>query len=422
VQRKKHVDTQIDQSLRSAIHAFAAPWFLLVSQEYGLPTTQIQEIIRASWRAARHEMLKAINRTCYRSILALYLFAQTPVPVGLSENEELDGISGPVCIQTALCQLQRLRARKTGYQLGVPAPKASFGNTRNTPPCVDCESRAYWAAMNWDTASSLTLEFRTSLTSGLKGACSEPTWRLVKASLVGSFVTKTAQWHNEGFKPTNRIAEEIVSAASICKTYVWKNITSLKEAIREGVHDDGVLLAWQALLGAIDIFNNAIRPLLKSCEAQLHCLSQSFRLKWYQVNLQYFHGILLLVDTMEAGDRPDLLQEISAVKQDAERESFNVLTAGLANTYTIKGPMIAEVNRIIPRSNITATLVAIDPYPQYVVDCVILMHKSMHLGYRQDDRLSTLIQTLRQLPQSSKSVQIALAQVLTPGFAPTLSQ
>jgi hypothetical protein len=46
-------------------------------------------------------MLKVINRLSYRLVLALYLFPQTPLPVAVSEAEELDGISGPVCMQNA---------------------------------------------------------------------------------------------------------------------------------------------------------------------------------------------------------------------------------------------------------------------------------------------------------------------------------
>jgi hypothetical protein len=427
--REEQFNAQIDRTLKVAIHAYAAPWFLLVSQEQILPTTQVLDVVRASWRAARQEMLKAINRTSYRSMLALYLFARTPVPVGLSEYEELDGLSGSVCVQTAVCHLQRLRARKTTFQSESIASEPSLNSPGNVPSFLDLESRAYWAAMTWDTSMSLTSDFRTSLTSGLKGACSEPTWRLVKAFLVGSFVTRAEQWRGEDFEPTEKVIDEIVSAASICKTYVWKNITSLKEALREGVHEDGVLFASKALLDAIDIFNTYIRPLLKSPELRPHCLDQRLRLKWYQVSLQYNLGILLLINSLEDAARSDLLQEIVAMKHDTEYEAFTVLKLGLETTYTIAGPMEGEVNDDLRRSSITVTLVAIDPDPQYVVDCVTLMHKSIRLQYRRNEVsydtysnfLTVLLQTLRQLPQSSRSVRVALAKVGTLEEVPTPS-
>jgi hypothetical protein len=411
-------NAQIDKSLTIAIHAFAAPWFLLVSQEHGLQTAQVLEVIRTNWRAARQEMLKAINHTSYRSVLALYLFAQTPVPVGLSEHEELDGISGPACIQTAVSHLQQLRARRNSRQLGSSAPATSSDSSKEISTFLDCESRAYWAAITWDTSMSLGSDFRTSLTSGLQGACSEPTWRLVKAFLTGSFLPKAEEWRGEEFVPTDEIADEIVSAASICKTYIWKNITSLKEAIREGVHEDSVLFAWKALLAAIDIFNASIRPLLQNRRLRLHCLDQGLRLKWYQVNLQHFFGILLLIESLENAARFDLLQEISAMKEDAEHEAFSILKFGLENTYTIAGSLEGEVRDELRGSKITATLVAIDPDPQYVVDCVTLLHKSIRVRERNDalhdtysNSFSILLHTLRQLPRSSKSVQTALAKL-----------
>jgi hypothetical protein len=420
-ERKDQMNAQIEKALTVAIRAYAAPWSLLVAQKHGLPEAQSLDFIRTSWRAARQEMLKAINRTSYRSILALYLFAQTPVPVGLSEEEELDGLSGPTCIQTAVCHLQRLRAQRTTRRPDYSGSETSLDRPENIPSFLDCEGRAYWAAMMWDTSMSLISDFRTSLTSGLQGACSEPTWRLVKAFLVGSFVPRAEKWRSEDFEPTDEVADEIVSAASICKAYIWKNITSLKEALREGVHEDGVLFAWKALLDAINIFNTSIRPLLKSCGSRLHCLDQRLRLKWYQVNLQYYLGVLLLVSSVKDAARSDLLQEILVIEKDAEHEAFSIFKFGLEHTYTIAGPMEGEVNHNICRSSYTATLVAIDPDPQYVVDCVSLLHRTVRFRYQRNESsydtysslLSILLQTLRQLPQSSRSVQEALAKVGT---------
>ena len=56
-------------------------------------------------------MVALLNQVSYRSVLALYLFAQTPVPVGIYEEEELSGITGPVCMHTALMHIQKLRQR-----------------------------------------------------------------------------------------------------------------------------------------------------------------------------------------------------------------------------------------------------------------------------------------------------------------------
>ncbi|KAF2825634.1 hypothetical protein CC86DRAFT_446299 [Ophiobolus disseminans] len=408
----EYPERQLDQHLESAIHAFAAHWLPLLWQYRHLSINQVQTISRDRWRAARRDMLKLINRISYQSMLALYIFAQTPIPVGISEDEELDGMNGQVCMQTALYQLQRLRERRSAYS-GEPFPSAiSNGSAAVTSQFVDLESRVYWAAMMWDTSSSLASGTRTSLTSGLKGACAEPTWRLVRAFLVGSFKSRTQHWHDEGFQVTDDIAYEIISAASICKTYIWKIITSLKEALREGVHDDGVTFAWTSLIDTIEIFNTTVRPLLNSCEKRLLFLDQRVRLSWYSLQLQYYLGVLLLADVLEAAQRTDLLPTIENAVQEAEHESFIVLKFGLGNKYTVHGPRFDDGE---PQLLISAPLVAIDPYPQHVLDLVLLMYKRLdwRLGngsITQETHsclLATLAEVLQALPQSSKAVHDA---------------
>ncbi|RYP75071.1 hypothetical protein DL770_007482 [Monosporascus sp. CRB-9-2] len=428
-ERRQERDYQINQSLSWTIRSFAARWLPLVSQRDHLATNQVEKMIRDSWRFARKDMLKVVNRTSYRSALTLYLFAQTPIPVGISEDEELDGISGLVCIQTALVQIQRLRERQRSHQFNASevsvwaaALASSAPNPSLTQAYLDFESRAYWAAVMWDTSSSLTSNLRTSLTSGLNGACSEPAWRLVRTFLVGSFHPRTEYWRTNGFEVSDGVASEIITAAAVCKLYVWKNITSLKEALREGVHEESVLFVWKALLDAIDIFKASIRPLLNKCERRLHFLDQLSRLGWYEVNLQYYLGILVLVNAIETANRSDLLSQITEARQDAEHESFNVLKFGIENTYTIHEPgegskttSALDATADFPGEPITASFVAIDPYPNCVVDSVLLMNEVISREYRQGKikhgaysyLSSVLLKALGQLPQFSKTVQAA---------------
>lgn len=372
-------------------------------------------------------MLKVINRVSYRSALTLYLFAQTPIPVGISEDEELDGINELLCIQTALSQVQRLREGQRsrlfdGLELlGWTEPRTRSRDSL-TQAYLDFESRAHWAAVMWDTSNSLNLNLRTSLTSGLNGACSEPAWRLARTFLVGSFHPETEHWRINGFEVSDEVASQIITAAAICKLYVWKNITSLKEALREGVDEESVLFVWKALLDAIDIFKNSIRPLLNNCERRLHFMDQLIRRSWYEVNLEYYLGILVLINTIEAANRSDLLLQITEARQDAEHESFNVLKFGIESTYTIHGPggdsSTAErldASTEFPAEPITASFVAIDPQPSHVVDSVFLMNEVISREYRRGKikhgtysyLSSTLTKALGQLPQSSKCIRAA---------------
>ena len=400
--RESRGENQIDQSLKCTIRAFTTHWLSLVSQYRHLPIAELQDISRDSWRAARRNMLRTINRISYKSILSLYLFAQTPIPVGISADEELDGLSAQVCMQTALYQLQRLREQR------APSDSASL-----TAQYVDLESRVYWAAMTWDTSISLTSGTRTSLSSGLKGPCAEPTWRLVKAFLVGSFASR---WQDSDLELTFDTAYEIIAAARIAKTYIWKNITSLREALREGVSDAGVLFAWEALVGAMEIYSTIVRPLIDRCERKMLFFDQRVRLNWYCFQVQYHLGILMLANALEVAGREDLRKKMEKAEQDAEHEACVVLKFGLENKYTVYESGVGGNNnpeRGQPLLN--ASLVAIDPHPQYALDLVLLMRKRLDRRVR-DEKItreiyasldSILREVVEQLPRSSKVVQDA---------------
>lgn len=97
-QQDKKRDDLIERSLRSTIAAFAVRWLPITSSDGVDNSHQIQTM----WRQARRDMLRIINRPSYRSMLSLFLFALTPIPMGISEDEEADGVSGQVCIHAAL--------------------------------------------------------------------------------------------------------------------------------------------------------------------------------------------------------------------------------------------------------------------------------------------------------------------------------
>ncbi|KAI0845642.1 hypothetical protein F5Y00DRAFT_255105 [Daldinia vernicosa] len=426
VQAQQERDIEIDQSLKQTIRSFAAHWLPLASSRSHFTTSQVEEFIRESWRMTRKDMLKVVNRTSYRSALTLYLFSQTPVPIGISEEEELNGISGLVCIQTALLQIQRLRERQRSHQFRASEVSAwadiivsSSPDLNFTEAYLDFESRAYWAAVVWDTSNSLTLNLRTSLTSGLNGACSEPAWRLVRAFL-GSFHTRANDWRSSGFDISDDIASQIIAGAAISMLYIWKNITSIKEALREGVEEEAVLFAWNAFLGSSDVFKTSNRPLLNILERRLHFLSQSSRLAWYEINSRYNLGILILCNSLLLADRSDLLSQITELRRDAERESFNNLKFGLENTYTIsrhsqESDMTSPSRANSPQDQMTVSLIALDPHPNRVIDSVLLMSKVISNEYRQGkikhenySYLSSILsKTLEELPRNAKTVQAA---------------
>ena len=377
-------------------------------------------------------MLKVINRPSYRSVLALYLFGQTPVPLGISQDEELDGLNGAICSQTALSHVQQLRQRLRCCQFnGSDVSTWSNAATSNAPTrspdlteeYLHLESRAYWATIVWDTSDAMTLNLRSILSSGLKGACFEPVWQLTKSFLVGSFHERTEEWRKNGFRVSGDMAPQITSAASVCTIYTWRTIASLKEALREGVEEATVQFVWESVLDAIDAFKTTIHPILTNYERRLHFLGQVERFNWYEIVLLYYLGILMLPDVLEAGNRSDLLEQLAQTGLEAGRECFNVLKFGLESTYTMTwssslpgtDSTSGESDAENSTRSLTVSFVAIDPYPHHVVAAVRLLDKTFRQQYLQGtitqeakSRLySALRQALDQLPQNSKAVQSA---------------
>lgn len=422
--QKQAQDFQIDQTLRRAIRSFSARWLPLIPHENSIGR-DFDDEIRELWRASRKDMLRAINRVSYRSVLTLFLFGLTPIPNGISDDEEMEGLTGQVCVQTALQQVQRLRERQKNCQFNgakvSPGPDALVGPSPAstlTQEYVASESRAYWCALLFDTSGSLTLNFRSSLTAGLNGFTSEPAWRLVKMWLAGSFHSRTEEWRKNGFELTHDSACQVISAAAACKLYVWKMVAVLKEALREGVEEEMVNQAWTSLMDGIEIFKATIRPLMRDCERRLPFLGQLERINWYETMLHYYLGILILVDAVEAAERTDLLAELTETRLDAEHEAFNALKFGLESQYTIYEPLTEQstgFTTALAGRSITTTFVAVDPYPHHVVASVRLMNKVVSREYQQGKikyeaysyLSSTLLKALEQLPQSSKSVQAA---------------
>ncbi|ETN41567.1 uncharacterized protein HMPREF1541_03503 [Cyphellophora europaea CBS 101466] len=403
---RRTTSTQIAQSLNLTIHAYAARWLPVVE------STADAEIVRKLWRAARRDMLKVINRPSYRSMCTLLLFALTPIPVGLEEEEEIEGISGQVCVHAALQQIQQLRARQrslqfNGAQVNLTAPPTpghgSSPRTMTTANFITYENIAYWAALTFDTSASLTLSCRPLLSSGLYGLESESWWRMVKTCRE-IFQQSSSHWLLEPELTDDR-ANRIIAAASAWKLVVWKLTANMKEALRDGHDEPEVSRAFSAVVEGIDLWNSTYRDLLAACQRRILFFQQETKLRWYVCVMHYHLSILIGVDTLAASERQDLLAQFSAKRTEAESWVLNCLQFGLNNKYTISRD---EISATVP-------IMAIDPYAHHVVAAVKLMQQAIDRDFAAlkisadayNDLVSTLTQALQHLPASSKSVQLA---------------
>ncbi|KAJ6134597.1 hypothetical protein N7523_000919 [Penicillium sp. IBT 18751x] len=408
---------QIDNTLSQAIQAFSAQWLPLTFTSTTQKSQQLP-IIQGLWRDLRKSLPRSMNRPCYRSMLSLYLYAMVPVPVGIPEEEEENGIPAQVCVQAALQQVRFLRARQRSLEFN--GSKVSLLSDQ-TPPLstpeqvridfMKIENMIYWAAMTFDTSSSLTLNTTSVLSAGLLGWESEACWRLVK-TCTNIFHEQSEDWRANGVLITEETANQIIAAAQAWKLRVWKMGTILKEALREGHGEDAVYHAHTCVADVIQTFNVTYRPLLAACERRLQYLSQYTKIRWYELMIHHSLAILITIDAVEIASRTDILEELLITRSDTEGCLLNCLKFGLSNYFTIPKNQVGEGN-VGPFA-----LVAVDPYPHHVVASVQLLWKRLVQDFNDGkvdqaaygDMQSTLLQILELLPQTSKSVRKATEQ------------
>lgn len=282
-------EQQINLSLVKAIHCFSARWLYLLDNA-AIQRTQplcYDTLARQFWRTTRRDMLKVINQTSYRSVLTLLLFGMTPLPVGLDEQEEADGLSGQLCMQIALRKLHELRARQKTCQFSGfkvlpsvgPGPLNTIADGNTAMEFIGAESAAYYAGMIFDTSASLTLNSRSLLSSGLLGFDTEPVFRLVKTQ-SRIFHENTEEWRQSDFEVSNENTSRITVAAGTWKFFVWKMIAVFKEALRDGYDDEVVERVYTAVLDAINQFRITYRPLMAVCERGLQFLDWRPKFEW----------------------------------------------------------------------------------------------------------------------------------------------
>ena len=292
---------QTDESLRIAIASFSARWLPLA------PKTPEREgddgaVIQALWRHARRDMLRVINRPSYRSMLSLFLFALTPVPATISEEEEIDGISGQSCVHAALQQIQVLRAWQRNLQFSgtsvsqgaVKQALPANPDSMNTSSYLSAESTAYWAALTFDTSASLTLNCRSLLSSGLFGFDEELSWHLVR-SCAKMFDEMAQQWQPGSVDVTDDRANQIVGAGAAWKLLGWKLTAVFKESLRDGHDETKVAQAYTAVVDSIKYFNATFSPHLEACQRRMQFLGQQTKLRWCKFIFQIISETALII-------------------------------------------------------------------------------------------------------------------------------
>lgn len=278
-------ERQINQSLDRVICSYAARWLFLFP-----PTSangsNAQTIAKKLWREARVDMLRVINRPSYRSMLTLYLFGFTPIPEGISDEEELDGVTAQVCVQAALQQVYSLRVRHksiqfSGSKFSPTVITTAFASSPDRSFII-AENIVHWATLTFDTSASLTLSSRPMLSSGILSYM-DLCWSLVK-SCAELFHTMTQEWHAIGLPMSDAQATQLVASGNSFKLLLWKLCAVFRESLRDGYDESVVNKIHGTILDAISQFNRTYRAPLDACRRRMASFSQETKLRYCRSN------------------------------------------------------------------------------------------------------------------------------------------
>ncbi|KIW84347.1 hypothetical protein Z517_03597 [Fonsecaea pedrosoi CBS 271.37] len=424
-------DTVVNQALNVAVHAFSVRWLPLVAGT-NISTDKLNDLARRLWQNARSKILLILQRRCYRSILALYIFGMTPVPPGLEDEDLSHGNIGEVCIDIAMRQLLSVRARRRqvnrSESTAMTTKSALVGAGARAGPAVDLsdtvdegyqlrETIAYWAGFVFDTSASLTTGLPSILHASLLGFEQEGTVQLLQRT-AQDFHDKTEPWRLNGFEVTNQCAIWIVQSASGCKGLFWKAVASLREAFNYRHEPHLVVRAQTAVVQCMHRYDVTYAPLLAACKRALLFLDFEAQLNWYLLALHYHLGLLILYDTLNIFDRRDLISNLSILQRAAVQETINIISLGMQCKFslqTVFGSMVGS------RRNDMVCLLSIDPYPHHVATALRLVsdflkkHSSSSEVCPSSEALTQIrhIATMAfdQLPQCSASLQSSRTSV-----------
>ncbi|KAJ5113806.1 hypothetical protein N7456_002340 [Penicillium angulare] len=413
----------------TTIHCFCVRWLpVLYPELQEAPLSAWHEhMMRFLWRKSRKAMLKAINTRSYQSAFSLVLFGLTPVPIGVGEEEEAEGVSGSLCFQVALHHLYSLRCwRRT---LKFSTSKVIAQNPTVTPQgsshittdmqyhsSLYYENMLYTAGIIIDTTSSLTLDYKPILAAGNLGMEKELFFEIIKtrASITHEKWQKGLMLQVSTIGDTE--ADEINLCTSQWKLYFWKAVAVLKEGLRDGCSEDMLQVSFHAVLCAIERFGLTYGPMLEACMRRLDFLGFRQRFDSWLLMCHWYLAVLILVDALEASERPDLLSYVKVARDEAVQGIINGFKIGSNSRYILSD--------VIPLSGgqaktVQCPLLAIDPYPVHVIASGRLVLKIITQEYTDgkvsveafENLLEIISSALEHLPATSQSVGVARQHV-----------
>jgi len=295
-------DAKINQALMSAVHAFVCRWLPLEyfrqNDRMSFDDTMVRKkgFMETIWQQAHENVLEALTRPSYRSILALYLFGITPVS---STNKQR--ASSRLCLSTSLRHYLDLRVKSRIS----PAPALPnrphtlhpiYGNSTTAQPTdlnfSHLEDTAYWFGIVIDTSRSMIRCQNPILLPGTAGHAQQ-VWELVRKQVENFHL------HHPTLHPSTKsaLSEDtvltILQHGSSCKTLCWASVTGVQDALFYNLSGVATNVAVDSALNEFRRFDKVFSSLLDQCARDFLLLSDKSRVSYCKsTNLPTVDGTL----------------------------------------------------------------------------------------------------------------------------------
>ena len=221
------------------------------------------------WDQAHQDVLHVVTLPCYRSILALYLFAITPTVV----SSRMHPVS-QMCYEVSLRHYLQLRLES---RISCPPLDPSHINhdTIEQAELGHLEDSAYWFGLVCDVSRGL---LRCQPLVLLSGPSSQArVWAMVSKQ-VEDFAIQSAATRATMDILTDVAVLRILQIGSSCKTMCWAAITDVQDALFYDRSNVDLQQALRFCLSRLQQFENVFSPLLDQCARDFLLLSDKSQL------------------------------------------------------------------------------------------------------------------------------------------------
>ena len=396
----------LNDALRYAIYAYSVRWLPLRSAfessnagSAARAQRQQQEVRDQLWRQVRERIFLAISRPSYRSILTLFLFTLTEMPL---DNDD-PGL-GDLCTEVMLNHFIRLRSpfklprvsplAQSTMALPLAQGAVDFIMPRkrsdNDLKYQHLQDSIFWLGVVCDTSRSLIHHSPSVILPGRSG--DRKVWGFIRQRTV-IFDQSFRVLHGSAQPLPADIIVVVLQHASACKTMYLGVVNQFYEAAfhvnGESVEDAAGRVAEESRR-----FQDVFDPLLVMCardyltmkpESQLHyseyllpsrLCKVAHELRYIVLLLTHYHlGTLIFVDALDALDTtPEALKDLKSSRSQACSAIVNALSLAMS------------CDRYSDDDSPYGSILLLDPTPELMVEVLSRAGKAI-LSLYQSEKL-----------------------------------